>query len=105
MADFFNISLMCFLPLLLKNFLNDSEMAPHSPNITVITFVFTTNCYVASHFNLLQKKMCFIFLSVIHSFTDAYTVEHIITSRKAVCHESRKIYSELKVQFVEVVMT
>jgi hypothetical protein len=34
--------------------------------------------------------------SIRYSFTDVYTVEQIITSRKAIRHESRKIYSKLK---------
>lgn len=38
---FLNISLMYFLPVQLRYFLNDSEMVPVSPYITVITCVFT----------------------------------------------------------------
>jgi len=37
--------------------------------------------------------------SIRYSFTDVYTVEQIITSRKAIRHESRKIYSKLKWKF------
>jgi len=45
--------------------------------------------------------------SISYSFTEVYTLEQIITPRKAVRHEYRKIYPKVKVkvQFAEVVLT